>query len=166
MYFSRTVDEITAEWLTNALRESGAIQEARVVSFDIKALDGGFAGEVDRIVPVYDRNAPGFPDSFVIKLSHREADQRIMLDDRGLYRTEVGVYHALGSRDNIRLPRMYFADYDAGTGFCCLLLEDLSQFRPGHAFDSMTRPDADACMGYLARLHANWWNNAGLSEFE
>ena len=34
MDFPRTVDEITPEWLTRVLRESGAIREAAVQSFE------------------------------------------------------------------------------------------------------------------------------------
>ena len=35
MQFPRTTDEITAEWLTAALRESGAIRQARVEWYSI-----------------------------------------------------------------------------------------------------------------------------------
>ena len=64
MQFPRTVDEITAEWLTETLRESGAIRDAAVESFEIMNVgdDQGVAGEVNRLKLSYDRpeiNSPG-----------------------------------------------------------------------------------------------------------
>jgi|GEM_PF-1682691 hypothetical protein len=41
MDFPRTIDEITPEWLTQVLRESGAIRDAGVESFESTQLQGG-----------------------------------------------------------------------------------------------------------------------------
>jgi hypothetical protein len=50
MDFPRTVDEITPEWLTNVLRESGAIDKSTVESVSANVLDGGATSEVQKLI--------------------------------------------------------------------------------------------------------------------
>ena len=90
MDFPRTVDEITPDWLTQVLRECGVIGDASVESYEIAKFDGGLAGQVNRLIPKYSRTAQGSPNSLVLKLSKPDADTRHMVDEPGLYRSEVG----------------------------------------------------------------------------
>ncbi|MDA1280186.1 MAG: hypothetical protein O3B95_09160 [Chloroflexi bacterium] len=69
MDFPRTVEEIRAEWLTQVLRESGAIGHASVESFEIANIgdDQGLTADVSRIDLCFDQVEIGAPRSAVAK---------------------------------------------------------------------------------------------------
>ena len=62
MDFPRTADEITPEWLTQVLRESGTIRNASVESFEVSGLAGGLVGNVNRVLLEYDQKEHGSPN--------------------------------------------------------------------------------------------------------
>ena len=78
MDFPRTVDEITPEWLTQVLRESGAIQKSTVESFDIEPIGVGMGtvGILKRLVLQFDVHEPNAPGSVVAKFSPIEESKR------------------------------------------------------------------------------------------
>ncbi len=165
MDFPRTVDEITPEWLTQVLRESGAIREANVESFEVSAIEGGMASEVFRVTPAYDKQEPNSPDSVIAKFSLSDDVQRKYIDGFGSYETEVRAYQVFASQSDMTLPVMHFADYDSDSGHCCLLIEDLAHLRAISQRDGQGFEDAKSCVLYLARLHSKWWNKPELLEF-
>ena len=87
--FPQTVDEITAEWLTDALRESDAIRDAAVESFDIANIgdDQGVGSELLRVSLNYDRQEEGAPRSVIAKLALADDEMRAVMDSFWLLRT-------------------------------------------------------------------------------
>jgi len=61
---------------------------------------------------------------------------------------------------------MYFADYDSGSGHCCLMIEDIAYLRAINHIDSQGFEDAKFSVQYLARLHSKWWNKSELLGFD
>ncbi len=163
--FPRTVDEITVEWLTGALRASGAIGEARVESFEISEIDGGFIGGVNRIELTYDRQEAGAPGTIIAKFAIEDDEMRRPIDDAGLYEREVRFYRELSSASGVATPEMYFAEYDGATGHFMLLLEDLSHLRAVDQFDGCNTRDAGAALKFLAAMHSGWWESTRLAEY-
>ena len=166
MDFPRTVDEITPEWLTQVLRESGAIRDASVDSFEVSGLKGGMASEINRVTLAYDSQEPNSPDSVIAKFSLSDDVQRKYIDGFGSYETEVRAYQRLAHLGDMRLPIMHFADYDSDSGYCCLLIEDLAHLRAIRQIDGQGFEDAKSSVQYLARLHSKWWNKSELLEFD
>ena len=62
-------DEITPEWLTQALRSTGVATESQVTSVtsDMMAAGQGFAGQLARLEPTYASREEGAPTSIVAK---------------------------------------------------------------------------------------------------
>ena len=127
MDFPRTVDEITPEWLTQVLRESGAIGDASVRSRTVKTIgdDQGMTADVVRIGLSYDREEPTAPRSVIAKL-HRPwgADDDSILSDtlRITYEREVRFFKELGSYSGKAVPRLHFAEFDESPAEFILLL--------------------------------------------
>ena len=74
-----TTSEITAEWMTEALRGSGIIGDDVTVSsvlIDAGAVGVGFMGEVATVGLVYDGDANGAPTSVIAKLPTSSPDIR------------------------------------------------------------------------------------------
>ena len=62
-----TVEEITAEWLTNALRQGGSLGNGRVLSVQYEPIGVGlgFAGAVERATVTYSRDAESAPETLI-----------------------------------------------------------------------------------------------------
>src|SRR5579863_9949006 len=87
-----TPDAITPQWLTAALRGSGAIENAEVVSISVQpvAAGSGFVGQSARLHIAYDREEPGAPATLFAKLSSADPVVREKLRTVRLYETEAG----------------------------------------------------------------------------
>jgi thiamine kinase-like enzyme len=165
MDFPRTIDEITPEWLTQALRESGAVRASRVESFSHTPLEGGVSSEVLRLKLEYDSKEENAPDFVVAKLALVDDERRKIVDERGIYESEVNVYREIGAQGSVQLPDVYFAQYDGHTGYLCLIVQYLGGLRVVDPVSSMLLPDAVACVEYLARLHSTWWAESRMNSF-
>ncbi|MCI0836714.1 MAG: aminoglycoside phosphotransferase, partial [Chloroflexi bacterium] len=123
--FPRTTGEITAEWLTNVLRASGAIRGASVKSFTVSniGVGQGVVGDVSRLDLEYDTPEKTAPRAVIAKLALADDEKREFIDSAGLYEPEAGFYRELASASGMATPETYFAEYDAG--YVNLLLEDL-----------------------------------------
>ena len=164
--FPRTIDEITPEWLTSTLRERDVITSSKVESVAITNIgDGrGFIGEVNRVDLVYDRRENGAPRSLIAKLALADDEKRKLFDSFGFYERETRFYQELSSASGMATPALYFAEYDADSGYVILLLEDLSHLRTVDEVDDCSFEDASAALRSLAMMHAKWWEDERLAE--
>lgn len=151
--------DITAEWLTVALRQPDDAQAVTVTGFAPAEMDQnvGVVGSIGRINLTYDVPAPDKPDSLVVKLAatdHRVAATSARL---GLYSTEVGYYRSLAYECPARPPVCYHAGISQRGDRFVLLLEalegyDFAKFEAGCSFE-----EAKVVVAALARLHGRHW---------
>lgn len=108
-----TVEDLTAEWLSEGLKESGVLEGAAVTDFTMDVLGDqvGFNGEVVIIAPTYSPPSESAPASLVLKIP-TASKNRIMGQTMGLYEKEIRFYRDLQPGLNIRTPRHYFSALD------------------------------------------------------
>jgi hypothetical protein len=108
-----TVEDLTAEWLSEGLKESGVLEGAAVTGFTMDVLGDqvGFNGEVVIIAPTYSPPSASAPASLVLKIP-TASKNRIMGQTMGLYEKEIRFYRDLQPGLNIRTPRHYFSALD------------------------------------------------------
>jgi Phosphotransferase enzyme family len=113
-----TLSDVTAEWLTAALREGGVIHSSAVTSFDWSVLGEGvgFIGQLGRVSLRYDAPEPGAPASVIAKFPSPIAQNRGFGVVAGLYETEIRFYHELAGRVPVRVPRLYYGAFDPEPG--------------------------------------------------
>ena len=162
MDFPRTVDEITPEWLTRVLRESGAIQDAIVESFEIETLAGGSMGVVTRVRPSYKNGTSECPEALICKLASTDDELRIRRNNSGFAEREAKFYREMSDRSSVRVPRAFFADYDNETGYKAILLEDLGHLRFQSSVEGCNFEDALNVVRAAAGMHAKWWDDENL----
>ena len=167
MDFPRTVDEITPEWLTRVLRESGAIEGARVESIDASSMgeDSGATAELHLLNIGYDRIEENAPQKIVAK--HPTADYDPVASPLWIqnFSREASFYRELAPELRLKTPIVFFSDFIADTGQFLILLEDLSHFRSVDGSDDCSYEDAVAAFGDLARVNAEWWGSLRLHEY-
>ncbi len=170
MDFPRTVDEITPEWLTQVLRESGAIQAAKVESFETTEIgfDTGATGAISRLEPSYDRLERSAPTSLIAKLGDTRIGQNINAPIRPLleewYKRESHFYNSLASDCGIRTPMCYMSAFDGENLGSLYLLEDVGHLRVVDQSENCTIEDARSTLLSLARMHAKWWDSDRLDD--
>jgi len=141
-------DEVTADWLTRALR-SGGLQDAVVDSVSVEPVDGeGLTAQVRRL-----RLTGTAPQTLILKLARPEP--RWFADACA----EVQVTELLAAADSPLAPRCRFARTDARTRRAVLLLDDA----PGHHPRSgLSAADLDRLLHQLAAHHSSWWDSPRL----
>jgi Ecdysteroid kinase-like family len=156
--------EITAEWLTTALRKAGAVRQAEVTKIESAPVGHtGLAGQIYRLSMSYETAEPGAPGSLVAKFSTSHPEARATVHSMGFYEREIGFYRELAIDCPVRTPRCYFGEVDMDSGASLLLLEDLTWMRNLNSADGSV-DEAELVIREVAKLHSAWWGDARLDQ--
>ncbi len=169
--FPTTTNEITASFMTEALRGSGTIGPDTTVAsvvLDAAAAGVGFMGEIGKVGVVYEGAPTDAPTSLIAKFPTASPEVRTMMHPARIYEREHRFYAELASQSPLRTPALYHvtcqtADTPDDERYL-LLMEDLSGLTPGDQVGGLTPQQAEAALVALAGHHAAFWNGAGLEE--
>jgi hypothetical protein len=169
--FPTTTNEITAEWITEALRGSGTIgadTSVASVVLDAAAAGVGFMGEIGKVGLVYEGAPTSAPTKMIAKFPTASPEVRTMMHPARIYEREHRFYGELAPKSPLRTPALYHvtcetADTPADERYV-LLMEDLSALTPGDQVGGLSPEQAEAALVALAGHHAAFWNGAGLEE--
>jgi hypothetical protein len=164
-----TTSEVTAEWMTTALRDSGTIGPDVTVAAVVPDPAGagvGFMGEVATIGLVYDGDAPGAPAAVIAKFPTSSPDIRVMMHPTRIYEREHRFYAELAATTPVRTPAVFHitcapSDVPDDERYL-MLMEDLSSLTIGDQVTGVTPAQAHAALKGLAAHHARFWNGVGL----
>jgi hypothetical protein len=105
------------------------------------------------------------PPSLVIKFHSKSSSIRATFEKLDIYEKEVRFYQFVDRDLGLPVPACYAAEYDARSGGFVLLLEDLSAARPGSgAIDPIG--DIQIALPQLAKIHAQFWGDPRLQQFD
>lgn len=163
-----TMDDVTPEWLTAALRSSGVLKQASVIAAPRVQIGAGVGilGELARITPEYDIPEPGAPRTLIAKIPTADPVGRGLANMMGYYEREVRYYHEVGPRNVVGAPTCYYGDMDPPNIRFVVLLEDLADIRIGDQVAGCSSDDARLVIDELAKLHARWWDAPELRELD
>ena len=156
----RTIEEITPEWMTAALR----IRAPEVIVRDVEVIDvqHGTCTKVRLGLDLDERGRlAGIPDQVMLKGGFEEHSDSMM----HLHEVEARAYRDLFPEVDFPTPSSYFADYDEEANNGMVIMEDLAL--RGVSFNNALHPrspdEVSQGVRALARFHAATWNS---SEFE
>jgi hypothetical protein len=163
-----TMDEVTSEWLTAALRQGGRISQATVTASPrVQIGQGvGILGELARVTLAYDRDEPGAPRTLIAKIPTADPGGRGIAQMLGFYEKECRFYAEVGDRVGIRTAHCYYAGRDPENVQYVILMEDLGGLAIG---DQVAGASIDECRTVateVAKLHARWWASPDLNALE
>ena len=149
----RSVDDLTAEWLTAAL--GTRFPGVRVAGCDVSSVVGGSATKI-RLAVTYDAQpAEPLPPRFLAKTALEGHGMSIVPGNA----QEIHFYADVAPAVPVRTPRFYYGAVADDLSQSILLLEDLTL--AGATFCRATEPlsvdQAAAVVEQLAALHALWW---------
>jgi hypothetical protein len=159
----RVVEDITATWLTAALRSTGAATGI-AASIDVTPIGVGvgLVGALARVTPTW-VDGTG-PTTVIAKLASPAESSRFVAAALGMYRKEVRFYRELANRCAVERAACFYADFDEETHDFVLLLGDLAGGRTVDQLDGCGRGDAELAVDRLADLHAGFWDDPTLSD--
>ncbi|MGB8859935.1 MAG: oxidoreductase family protein [Ilumatobacteraceae bacterium] len=169
--FPTTTSEITAEWMTEALRGSGTIGPDVTVAdvlLDPASAGVGFMGEVAKVGLVYAGDSPGAPTTVIAKFPTQSPDIRAMMHPTRIYEREHRFYAEVAAQSPARTPAVYHVTCEPAATPAderyILLMEDLADFVLGDQVAGVPPAQARAALVGLAAHHARFWNGAGLED--
>lgn len=156
------LEEITAVWLTEALRSTEVLGETAVTAVNIQSLGAvDFGAQVVRLTLEYDRQADYLPPSLIAKVPHNNPDPFHV----EILAREIRIYQELLDNITVPTPHCYFGAANPEIGRTILLLEDLSHLRKVDFERGITVEDAEAVLIQLARHQAEWWQSPQLKTY-
>lgn len=152
MTIPKTVDDLTPEWLSDALGRK--VVEPRIEPVGVGV---GLVGALYRVA---------FDDECMIaKLAAPDEANRFVPTVLNFYGREIGFYTELSGRTPIKHPKCFYTAHDTETQDMVLLLEDVSVH--GECRDQIvgcSLPEARSAIATLARLHAAFWDDSTLGD--
>jgi hypothetical protein len=154
-------DQVTVEWLTAVLLESGAITVGEVAAFEMNKGRGNWSSNARLILRYADGSQGAMPQQLFLKMVNTNSSS----SDESFGPSEVTYY----SRDYLGvekapLIRCYSAAYSEEVGLYHLLLDDLTDT---HIISREKAPTLEfglALAEGLAVVHAHWWGGRRLAE--
>ncbi len=154
---------ITADWLTDVLRFSGAIDAGTTVAgFTPTPVGTGQVGAIVRFQLDYVGGAG--PASVIGKFASRDPESASIGVLTRTYETEVEFYTRLAQTVDIVRPRCHFAAVEPGTANVVVVLDDLAPAVQGDQIAGCTEDQAALAVEQAARLHGPRWGDADLAE--
>jgi hypothetical protein len=160
--------ELTAEWLTGALRETGVISDASITSLDHEIIGEGVGvlGQLARFKLTYDKPDDDAPKSLVGKFPAAMQENRDLANLFRFYEREVRFYEQIADEVELRTPKRYFSHFDDETNDFVLLMEDLSTARCGNQVEGCARHEATTTILNMAPFHATWWDRVDMPRLD
>ena len=163
-----TPEELSADWLTDALRSTGTIGGANVVSYESQRVGegAGFIGQLALVTLRYDRPEEGAPASLIAKFPAVDPGGREIGNIFRFYEREARFYEQIAGEIDIRTPRCYYNGMDLTAGEFILLLEDLAPACVGDQLEGCTAAEMRLAVREVAKLHATWWDHPRLESLD
>src|SRR5215813_1771821 len=160
MNHPRTIEGISAPWLTDVLRGAGILRRATFRAVDVHAIGEGlgFLSGRARVTISYDQTEEGAPASVVVKLPASIKECIAFAESTHAYEREIRFYREVAPRTPIRVPRMFATIMEPADDVFVLVMEDLKGLTVGDQVIGMSRAQVLAAVRTIAPLHALWWD--------
>ena len=152
-----TVDELTVDWLCEAMARAGLPGRARAI--EVVDAHSGTTGRA-RLRVDWDESAD-LPTALFAKLRPTDPVSQAMVLETGMGRREATFYARLAREVPVRVPRPLLAEWSEDGSSYLMLLEDLADSGCSfpHTGASETLAWSESLVSGLARLHARYWNS-------
>src|SRR5262245_26855169 len=164
MKHPKTIEEISAPWMTEVLRGAGILRRATVDAVNVRAIGQGlgFLSGRARVTLTYDQSEEGAPATVVVKLPATVKEAVDVAESTHAYEREIRFYREVAPHTPIRVPQMFATIMEPADGAFILVMEDLKGLTAGDQVIGMSRAEVLAAVQTIAPLHAQWWDGERL----
>ncbi len=160
------LEAVSAEWLTNVLRQGGSLPRGQVVSVRV-ASESSYTSTIGRLTLTYsDDAAATMPTRLFLKICQPSSQQRVVGSSQR--RNEVEFHNNVAAlMPGPPVVRCHQAVYCEETGASHLLFDDVSEthFQVEPSLPPPLR-QAEEAIDAFAEFHAFWWDHQGLDDID
>jgi len=163
-----SIEELTPDWLTEALRSSGVLSSGSVIAVETQVIGEGvgMVGQLARLTINYSSDATALPTHMIAKLPSPYEANRAQMQMFRYYTREALFYREIGNKSGVRTPECYWSAIDFKNNLSALLLEDLGHLEVSDQISGMTAAHAERAIRAIAVMHAKWWGSPELDSIE
>jgi hypothetical protein len=164
----RTMEQLTPEWLTGALRDRGLLRDAKVTSARCEGIGvgAGFLGQLGRIRLDYDKREKGAPASLIAKMPTLDPGGREICRIFQFYEREILFYDDCTRGIEVRVPARYYSAMDKEADDYLILIEEITDAQMIDEVAGCTAAQAEQAIRGIAKFHAAWWDNPKLEALD
>ena len=158
--------EITTDYLNEILSKE---LSSKILSFsEGEKIEEGYTGEINRIIPKYEKEINSLPKSLIIKLATKnEGINKLLTETKG-YEKEIKLYSIFSKNTNLNLPKIYFSKISEDKSKFILIMEDLKnrnfkQIKLEEGFDINF---SYKIIDFYSKLQSQFWNIEKHSELK
>ncbi|WP_372778968.1 phosphotransferase [Litorivivens sp.] len=159
-------DNITPDWLTEALQSSGHLPAGSVVSADYAIIGTGKMGDNARFKLTYEGATEGAPKSVIIKFPAEDETARALAGAQGAYYNEVMFYRHLANRTAMRTPTIYANEISEDRQSFITVMEDMAPAEPGSQLIGATLEQSRVALREAAKLAAAFYGDDTLGDYD
>ena len=157
-------DAVTNEWLTQALRDAGCLEQGAVEDFEYQVIGTGKMGDNARFTLSYQGDHGQAPESMIIKFPAEDETARMMAGAQGAYYNEVMFYRHLAGHTQMRTPAIYANEVSDDRQLFVIAMEDMTPAEPGSQLVGESKAHARVAMAEAAKLAAAFYGDESLQE--
>lgn len=162
-----TPNDITSQWLTEALRSTGIPLNAIVTSLRIEPIaELTCAGQLARLHLRFSQSQSTLPSTLIAKLHAPDEPMRAKTRPFTPDKHEILFYQQLASEIPLRIPHCYYCAMNVNDGKYIRVLEDFALAKTGDQIRGSTAQETALALHAIAGFHAYWWQNEKLEEFD
>ncbi len=152
-------DEITVEWLNQAMAQAGVLDGTEIRAFEYELIGTGKMGDNARFTLQYAGERGSAPATVVGKFAAADDTARAMASAGGAYYNEVMFYREFAPRTTMSTPRIYADALSEDKTEFVLLMEDMAPAQPGNNLEGASRQQAERPLAEAARLAAAFYGD-------
>ena len=162
-----TPDDITPQWLTEALCSTGTLPNAVVTSLCIETIaELTCAGQLARLHLNFSQSQSTLPGRLVVKLHAPDEPLRAKTRPFTPDKREILFYQQLANATHLRTPHCYYSAMSVADGKYVRILEDLAPAKVGNQIKGSTMEETALALRAIAGFHAHWWQSEKLEGFD
>ena len=155
-----TPNDITPQWLTEALYSIDILPNAIVTSLCIEPIaEFTCAGQLARLHLSFSQPKSTLPSTLVAKLHAPDEPMRAKTRPFTPDKQEILFYQQLASEMPLRIPHCYYSAMNVNDGKYVRILEDLAPAKVGDQIRGSTAKEAAIALRAIASFHAYWWKS-------
>ena len=155
-------DEITAEWMRQALAAGGTYAAPEIAALEVRKLSDvtNALGNLYRCRLTMGDGQAADPASVIVKLPSSDAMAFRFSRWLSLHRREYVFYRDIAPHGYVRAPSLFYGDFDADTNRFVLVIEDLGHMRGISQSVGVDAARTHHAIQQLAGLQGRFWDTA------
>ena len=159
-------NDITSQWLTEALCSTGRLPNVVVTSLCIEPIaELTCAGQLARLHLRFSQPQPTLPSTLVAKLHAPDEPLRAKTRPYTPDKCEILFYQQLARETHLRTPHCYYSAMNVTDGKYVRILEDLAPAKAGDQIRGSTAEETALALRAIAGFHAYWWKSKKIEGF-